>query len=456
MSFASPGAPTPARRVAYLNARLLDPASGMDMAGQVLTEGGRIVDVGANLFPPDLFRDNAPDNAEAIDCKGMCLAPGLVDMRVQLREPGEEHMENMASASQAAAAGGVTTMVALPNTQPVIDDVSLVEFVARRTREIGVTRIRTYAAATKGLHGKELTELGLMAETGAAGFTDGTKAIASAVVMRRALSYARMFGKIIVQHPEEPALAGEGAMNEGEIASRLGLAGIPPAAEIMMVERDLRLVELTGGRYHAAHVSTGEAIDAIRKAKRQGLAVTCDTAPHYFALNETAVGDYRTFAKVSPPLRDEMDRRAVVEGLADGTIDAIASDHAPHDQEEKRLPFAQAAFGIIGLETLLPLSLELVHNGHLKLLQALGALSHRPAAILGFEGGRLARGAPADFVIFDPDKPDRIEEARFRSKSKNSPFDGRPVQGAVLRTVMDGRTVFEAGAERAKRGGRGD
>lgn len=448
--------PPAGRRTAYLNARLLDPASGLDMPGQVLTEGGRIVDLGAKLFEPDLFKDDTPDGAEAIDCKGLCLAPGLVDMRVQLREPGEEHMENMASASQAAAAGGVTTMVALPNTQPVIDDVSLVEFVARRAREIGVTRIRTYAALTKGLQGKELTEIGLLAEAGALGFTDGTQAIASAVTLRRALSYARMFGRIVIQHAEEPSLARDGAMNEGEIAARLGLAGVPACAEVMMIERDLRLVELTGGRYHAAHVSTGEAVAAIRRAKRQGLPVTCDTAPHYFALNETAVGDYRTFAKVSPPLREEMDRRAIVEGIADGTIDAIASDHAPHDQESKRLPFAQAAFGIIGLETLLPLALDLFHNGHMPLLQALGAVSHRPAAILGLETGRLARGAPADLVIFDPDRPGRIDVTRFRSKSKNSPFDGRPIQGRVQRTVMDGRTVFNADAPVPARGGRGD
>ncbi|MSP89088.1 MAG: dihydroorotase [Alphaproteobacteria bacterium] len=426
------------------------------MPGQILTEGGRILDIGAKLFEPTLFKDDMPDGAEGIDCKGLCLAPGLVDMRVQLREPGEEHMENMASASQAAAAGGVTTMVALPNTQPVIDDVSLIEFVARRAREVGITRIRTYAALTKGLQGKELTELGLLTEAGALGFTDGTQAIVNAVTLRRALSYGRMFDRMVIQHPEEPSLARDGVMNEGEIAARLGLSGIPACAEVMMIERDLRLVELTGGRYHVAHISTSESVAAIRRAKRQGLAVTCDTAPHYFALNETAVGDYRTFAKLSPPLRDEMDRRAIVDGLADGTIDAIASDHAPHDQESKRLPFAQAAFGIIGLETLLPLTLELVHNGQMTLLHALGALSHRPARMLGLDCGRLAKGAPADFILFDPDRPGRIDVTRMRSKSKNSPFDGRPVQGSVWRTVMGGRTVFDADAPKQARGSRGD
>jgi len=260
--------------------------------------------------------------------------------------------------------------------------------------------------------------------------------------MRRALSYARTFDLLVMQHPEEPRLASGGVMNEGEVATRLGLAGITPAAEIIMVERDLRLCEITGGRLHIAHVSTEAAIDAIRQAKARGLPVTCDTAPHYFALNETAVGDYRTFAKVSPPLRAEWDRRAVIAGLKDGTIDAIASDHSPHDQESKRLPFASAASGIIGVETLLPLVLELYHNGHLTLLEALRALTQRPADILRLPAGRLAIGAAADLVIFDLDKPWRVDVDALRSKSKNSPYDGRPVQGRVLRTVIAGRDAF--------------
>jgi dihydroorotase len=348
----------------------------------------------------------------------------------------------METGSAAAAAGGVTTMVALPNTEPAIDDVALVEFVARRSREIGSVHIRTYAAATRGLKGREITEIGLLSAAGAVAFTDGNTAIADAVVLRRALSYARTFDALIVQHPEEPSLASGGHMTEGETATRLGIAGITPAAEVIMVERDLRLVEITGARYHVAHVSTAAAIDAIRAAKARGLAVTCDTAPPYFALNETAVGEYRTFAKLSPPLRSESDRRAVVAGLHDGTIDAIASDHSPHPQDSKRLPFASAEAGIIGLETLLPLALELVHNGHLTLLQALRALSTRPAEILRLPAGRLSGGFPADLVLFDLDRPRRIEIERFRSKSKNSPFDGRPVQGRVLKTMVEGRLVF--------------
>src|SRR5690349_11249727 len=419
----------------FTNARLLDPASNRDGKGEVLVDDGKIVAAGADL---------TRDGAEIVDCGGHCLAPGIIDMRVQLREPGDEHQETMATGGKAAAAGGVTTMVALPNTDPVIDELALVEFVARRSRDVGLTRIRTYAAATKGLRGKELTEMGLLTGAGALAFTDGVRAIADAVVMRRALSYATNFDMLIIQHPEEPSLAGGGAMNSGEIATRLGLPGITPVAEVMMIERDLRLVEITGGRYHAAHVSTGEAIDAIRRAKKRGLKVTCDTAPPYFALNETAVGDYRTFAKVSPPLRSEDDRRAVVEGLRDGTIDAIASDHAPQDQESKRLPFASAASGIVGLGTLLPLALELHHNGSVPLLRVLGALSQRPAEILRLPAGKLEPSLQADFVIFDVDKPWRIAVDAFHSKCRNSPFDGRPVQGAVLRTVVAGRVIHTA------------
>ncbi|HEX7968512.1 MAG TPA: dihydroorotase [Stellaceae bacterium] len=426
-----------ATRTLFRNARLLDPASGLDQAGDLVIEDGRIAALGAAPGRDKLGRD-----VEVIDCAGACLAPGLVDMRVELREPGAEHQESMTTGGLAAVAGGVTTMVALPNTEPAIDDVALVEFVARRSRDVGLARIRTYAAATKGLKGRELTEMGLLAAAGALAFTDAGSAIADPVVMRRALSYARTFDLLLMQHPEEPRLAEGGAMNEGEVATRLGLAGITPAAEVIMVERDLRLVEVTGGRLHIAHVSTEAAIQCIRQAKARGLPVTCDTAPHYFALNETAVGDYRTFAKVSPPLRGEWDRRAVIAGLADGTIDAIASDHSPHDQESKRLPFASAASGIIGLETLLPLTLELYHNGHLPLLAALAAVTQRPADILRLPAGRLAEGAAADLVVFDLERPWRIDVEAFRSKSKNAPYDGRPVQGRVLRTVVAGRSVF--------------
>jgi dihydroorotase len=422
----------------FRNARLIDPESGRDSIGDLIVVDDRIAAIGAKISGEGLGAD-----VEIIDVGGLCLAPGLVDMRVQLREPGSEHIESIESGSRAAAAGGVTTMVALPNTEPPVDDVSVVEFLARRAREVKLAKVHTYAAATKGMEGKELTEIGLLAANGALGFTDGVKAIADALVMRRVLAYARTFDQLVIQHPEEPSLGGAGEVNEGEVATRLGLAGITPAAEVIMVERDLRLVAVTGARYHVAHVSTAAAIDAIGRAKADGLPVTCDTAPPYFALNESAVGDYRTFAKLSPPLRGESDRQAVVAGLADGTIDAIASDHAPWDQDSKRLPFSSASYGIVGLETLLPLSLELHHNLHLSLIDVLRKLTIAPARILGLGVGRLAPGAPADLVIFDPAAKGRIRTDEFRSKSKNAPFDGRPVQGRVERTVVDGRTIFE-------------
>jgi dihydroorotase len=424
-------------RTAFVNARILDPATGLDAEGGVLVEGERIAGVGPGI---------ATGDGEIVDCGGHCLAPGLVDIRVQLREPGEEHKGTIESAGRAAAAGGVTTMVCLPDTNPVIDDMSVVEFVARRARRIGLAKVYPYGAVTKGLAGEELAEIGILAEAGAVAFTDGTHAIADAQVMRRALSYARTFGLLIVQHAEEPSLARGTAMNAGEVATRLGLPGVPAVAEAIMVERDLRLLELTGGRLHFAHLSTAGAIEVVRGAKARGLAVTCDTAPPYFALNETSVGDYRTFAKLSPPLRGEDDREAVVAGLADGTIDAIASDHAPQDEDSKRQPFLQAAFGGVGLETLLPVSLELHHNGRLSLLDLLTRLTSAPADLLGLDAGRLAPGAPADLTLFDPDRAWQVDADALASKAKNSPFDLRPVQGRVLRTVIDGRTVFEADA----------
>ena len=422
----------------FRRARLFDPESGLDACGDLLVEGDRIAALGGDLAA-------AGRDAETVNADGLCLAPGLVDMRVQLREPGAEHMESIETAGRAAAAGGVTTMVALPNTDPPVDDVSVVEFLARRAREVKLAKIHTYAAATKAIAGRDLTEMGLLSANGALGFTDGVRAVADALVMRRVLAYARTFDLLVLQHPEEPSLAGAGEVSEGEVATRLGLPAITPMAEVIMIERDLRLVEITGARYHVAHVSTAAGVEAVRRAKAQGLPVTCDTAPPYFALNETAIGDYRTFAKLSPPLRSEWDRRAVIEGLRDGTIDAIASDHAPWDQDSKRLPFSSAAYGIVGLETLLPLSLELYHNGHLGLLELIRRLTANPARILRLPVGRLAPGAPADLVLFDPDLSWQISTDDFRSKSKNAPFDGRPVQGRVRRTMVDGRTIFAEG-----------
>jgi dihydroorotase len=416
------------------NARLLDPASGLDAPGALLIRDGLIADCGAGL--------TTPEGATVVDAAGACLAPGLIDLRANLGEPGAEHRETIASAAQAAAAGGITTICVLPDTDPALDDPALISFITRRGEATGSVTLLPYGAATSGCAGKELAEYGLLREAGAIAFTDGVRAIASARSMRLALSYARAFGAFIVQHPEEPSLATGGAATEGELATRLGLPGIAPAAEAIMVARDIALARITGGHVHFAHISTAAALDLIRAAKAEGLAVTCDTAPPYFDLNETAIGDYRSYAKLSPPLRTEADRQAVVAALADGTIDAIASDHQPRDADDKRLPFAQAEAGGAGLATLLGVTLARVHAGDLPMLTALGLLTARPATLLGLPQGRLAKGAPADLVLFHPDRGWKVEAGKLPGKAQNSPFDGRALEGRVLGTWKAGRRVF--------------
>ncbi len=416
------------------NARLIDPASGLDQVGALLVRDGRIADLG-----PALGR---PDGAVVVDAGGAVLCPGLVDMRAELGEPGGEFRETIAAAAQAAAAGGITTLAVLPNTDPPIDDAALVRLLRARGEETGSLAILPYAAISKGCRGEELAELGLLREAGAVAFTDGTRAIASARLMRLALAYAGQWGARVVQHPEEPSLAGSGCATQGELATRLGLPAIPPAAEALMVWRDIRLVRMTGGAVHFGHVSTAEALDLIRAAKADGLDVTCDTAPPYFDLNETAIGDFRTYAKLSPPLRAESDRLAVAAALADGTIDAIASDHQPRDADDKRLPFAQAAPGGTGLATLLAVTLAQVHNGSLPLVKALGLLTVAPARLLGAEAGTLARGSPADLCLFDLERSWRVEAGALPGKAQNTPFDGRALEGRVLGTWKAGRRVF--------------
>jgi dihydroorotase len=417
-----------------LNARLIDPASGLDQIGGLLVRDGRIADLG-----PALGR---PEGATLVDAGGAVLCPGLVDMRAELGEPGGEFRETIASAAIAAAAGGITTLAALPDTEPAIDDPSLVRLLRARGEETGALTVLPYAAVTKGRRGEELAELGLLREAGAVAFTDGSRAVASARVMRIALAYAAQWGARIVQHPEEPSLAGSGCATQGELATRLGLPAIPPAAEALMIWRDIRLARMTGGAIHFAHVSTAEALDLIRAAKAEGLDVTCDTAPPYFDLNETAIGDFRTYAKLSPPLRAESDRLAVVAALADGTIDAIASDHQPRDADDKRLPFAQAAPGGTGLATLLAVTLAQVHSGKVGLAKALALLTVAPARLLGAEAGTLAKGAPADLCLFDLERSWRVEAGEMPGKAQNTPFDGRALEGRVLGTWKAGRRVF--------------
>ena len=425
----------------FTGVRLLDPAAGLDAQGDLLVRDGRILDHGTGLGHPDGAAVVAPP-------PGAILCPGLVDMRAALGEPGFEYRETIASAAAAAAAGGVTTLVALPDSRPAIDDPALVRLLRARGEETGSLTILPCAALTRGCRGEELAELGLLREAGAVAFTDGARALGSTRLMRLALSYARGFGGCVIQHPEEPGLAAGGAATEGALATRLGLPAIPAAAEAILVARDLRLAALTGGRLHFAHVSTAEALALIRRAKDAGLAVTCDTAPPYFDLNEGAIGDFRTYAKLSPPLRAEADRAAVAAALADGTIDAVASDHQPRDADDKRLPFAQAAAGGTGLATLLAVTLAQVHGGSLTLARAIGLLTAGPARLLGIEAGTLARGAVADLCLFHPERAWRVESGALPGKAQNTPFDGRALEGRVLGTWKAGVRVFAAAEPR--------
>src|SRR5271165_1619616 len=391
--------------------------AGVDLIGDLLVRGGLIADFGASL--------GRSDGATLIEADSAILCPGLVDMRAAVGEPGFEYRETIASAAGAAAAGGITTLAALPDTQPAIDDPALVQLLRTKGEETGSLTILPYGAVTRGCRGEELAEIGLLREAGAVAFTDGSRAIGPSRLMRVALAYARGFGGRIVQHPEDPSLADGGAATEGELATRLGLPGIPAAAEAILVARDIRLAALTGGAVHFAHVSTGDALELIRRAKADALHVTCDTAPPYFDLNETAIGNFRTYAKLSPPLRCEADRLAVVAALADGTIDAIASDHQPRDADDKRQPFAQATPGGAGLATLLGVTLAQVHSGAVTLAQAIELLTARPAALLRIDAGRLAKGRPADLCLFHPERVWQVEAGRLPGKAQNTPFDGR-------------------------------
>jgi dihydroorotase len=402
--------------------------------GELLVKDGVIADFGSAL--------GRPDGAEIIEVAGAVLCPGLVDMRACLGEPGYEYRETIASAAMAAAAGGITSIAVLPDSKPAIDDPALVRLIAARGDEIGSVSLIPYGAATRGCAGEELAEYGLLKAAGAVAFTDGRRAIGSARLMRRALSYASGFGARIVQHPEDVELAQGGAATEGARATIMGLPGIPAAAEAICIARDIRLAELTGGAVHFAHITTAEACDLIRRAKDRGLAVSCDTAPPYFDLNETAIGDFRTYAKFSPPLRAEVDRLAIVAALADGTIDAIASDHQPRDADDKRLPFAEASAGGAGLATLLAVTLAQVQAGQLSMAQALSLLTEKPAKWLGLDAGVLRRGAAADLCLFHPERSWLVEAGKLPGKAQNTPFDGRALEGVVLGTWKAGRRVF--------------
>lgn len=425
------------------NASLIDPATLRQSPGAVLVRDGLIADIAWGRAPAP------PEEAEIIDCGGDILAPGLIDMQVFVGEPGFAHRETISSVTRAAAAGGVTTIVATPNSQPPADDPAVVDFLKRLARDKGRVRVLAAAALTKGLEGEEIAEIGLLLEAGAVASSNGPHSVRSALVMRRALTYARDFDALTIHCTLDADLAGEGVMNEGEFASRLGLPGVPREAEAIVLERDLRLVALTGARYHAALVTNRLSLDIIRRAKAEGLPVTCGASINHLTLNENDIGDYRTFLKLSPPLRGEDDRRALVEALAEGVVDVIVSDHVPQDVEMKRLPFAEAADGAIGVETMLSAGLRLVHAGDVSLPRLLQAMSARPAEILRLPQGRLASGAPADLIRLDPEEPFVLDRNALQSRSKNTPFDEAKLQGRVLRTMVAGETVYHyAGVER--------
>jgi len=425
------------RKVAYVNARLFDPESGLDVKGGLLTKGGVIADLG-----PRLFNDGTPEDAEVIDCKGHLLTPGLLDIQVHFREPGQEYKETIHTGSKSAAAGGVTTVACMPNTDPVIDDIAVLEFIHQRARKSAYVNVRAYAAISKGRKGEALTEMGLLHEAGAVGFTDDGSVVMNALLMRRALAYSRDFGIPVAQHAEDANLTAGTCMNEGAVSAKLGLPGSPNASEAVIIERDIILTELTGGRYHVLHITTAEGIDAVRRAKKKGLRVTAEAAPHHFCLTDEAVAEYRTFCKMNPPLRAEKDRLAVIEGLSDGTIDAIATDHAPHDEESKRVPMTHAAVGIVGLETMLPLSLMLYHKKQLSLGEVFAAMTYKPADIIQVNAGRLKKGAPADLTLIDLGHEWVLDPEGFMSKSHNSPFEGWKAKGRAIRTVVGGETVY--------------
>ncbi|ODT80279.1 MAG: dihydroorotase [Pelagibacterium sp. SCN 64-44] len=418
------------------NVRVVDPASGTDHRGAVLVENGHISDL--VLGGPA----GIPDDAEVIDGKGQVLAPGLIDMRVFVGEPGKEYRETLASAGAAAVAGGITSFVMMPDTTPVVDDGALVDFLIRRAEAQSPARILPAAAITKGLGGKEITEFGLLKEAGAVCLTDGAASIQSSALLRSAMAYAANFDLPFVHHAVDAGLAGDGVMTEGLFATILGLRGMPREAETIPLARDLQLAALTGVRYHAAQVSTQGSAALLEAAKSRNARVTAGISINNLCLNENDIGRYRTYFKLNPPLRSEDDRQAMIEALKAGIIDTIHSDHDPQDSEVKRQPFAEASNGAIGLETLLAAALRLVHSGDVDLPTILRAMTSRPADILGLGSGRIAKGAPADLILVDLDYPWQVTERDIRSKSRNTSFEGARMQGKVMHTIVGGKTVF--------------
>ncbi|MDM7851282.1 dihydroorotase [Pseudochrobactrum kiredjianiae] len=420
----------------YTNARIIDPSRKLDENGTLIVQDGVIIASGA-----DANNQGTPEGAEIIDLNGNVLIPGLVDSRVFIGEPGTEHRETIASASQAAAAGGVTSMIMMPDTDPVIDNVALVEFVKRTARDTAIVNVHPAAAITRGLLGEEMTEMGLLREAGVVAFTEGRKSLANTLLLRRALTYAKDFGAVIAHETMDPYLGG-GAMNSGLFASWLGLSGSPREAEVIPLERDLRLASMTGGHYHAAQISCDMSVQALRRAKETNTKVSAAVSINHLSLNENDIGEYRTFFRLSPPLRDEDDRQAMIEAVRNGTVDVVVSAHNPQDVDTKRLPFADAEAGAIGLETLLGAALRLYHNESLTLMRLIEVLSTAPAKLYGLDAGTLKVGAKADFAVVDLYEPWVVKADELRSLSKNSSFEDAKFQGRVIRTVVNGKTVY--------------
>ncbi len=422
-------------RLLVRGGRLVDPSQGLDGTLDLRIEDGRVAEIGEGL---------ADGGAEVYDASGAIVTPGLIDMHVHLREPGHEYKETIESGTRAAAAGGFTAVAAMPNTQPVNDNRSVTEFVAAEAERLGYARVYPIGAVSKGQRGEELAEIGDMVAGGAVAISDDGLPVASSELMRRALLYSRHFGVPVIQHAEDLTVGADGVMHEGEWSTRLGLPGLPGVAEDAMVARDILLLEETGGRYHVAHLSTGRSLELVREGKRRGLAVTCEVTPHHLLLTDREVAEsgFSTSCKMKPPLRSEADRLALLAGLADGTVDAIASDHAPHHADEKDVEFSLAPFGIVGLETTLPLCLDrLVKPGVVTLSRLVELLSTGPARALGVAGGTLAAGAVADLTVLRLDRTVTVNPARFRSKSRNTPFAGWKLRGRAVATALAGRFV---------------
>ncbi len=418
----------------FKNARLIDPVALSQDMGALLVEDGKITATYPDV--PDI------EVAEVVDCDGKCLAPGIIDIGVKVSEPGERHKESFRSAGRAAAAGGVTTIVTRPDTLPAIDTPEILEFVERRAQQDAPVHVLPMAALTKGRDGREMTEIGFLQDAGAVAFSDADRVISDTKVFARALTYARSLDALVVGHVQEPGLSTGAAVTSGKFASLRGLPGVSAMAERMALDRDISLLEMTGAKYHVDQITTARALPTLERAKRNGLDVTAGIGVHHLTLNELDVADYRTFFKLKPPLRSEDDRMAVVQALADGQIDIISSMHTPQDEESKRLPYQEAASGAVGLETLLPAALRLVHEGHIDLPRLFRALSLNPARRLGLEAGRLLDGSTADLILFDPDKPFVMDRTKLLSKSKNTPFDGARLEGKVLGTWVSGKKVF--------------